>query len=688
MQTNSTHTPPRPHQPRRVGVGLGVTVGVLMLLSQGACDGLEVVDEELAEELSPDAELDPSSLTDEEMIAAQPEQRAQVEGHYELVYPSRFDRLIPGTFMTSGGGHGNTDTAYDTGAARFDSGEWVSWVANAKDPGSIGGATIMNRESTTYGVPIFAPEDGEVIGCWRNAPDRPGVGLGYDFDDDGVFDEGSPYPSGNFLLIRSDQGDHMLYFAHMMEGSVPSQLCPHATSEDWPSLAKAPSCSDPEYTQRPYAETVLPAPVPISAGDFLGRIGNSGQSSGPHMHFAVYPLLDDPEGHWCYANSVKMLFVDTWDQLRDDNAPAEDDAWNLLEAEANTPPKYVFVAGPKHPATYTPGQYMLGDYDADGKDDLLCHDVSSGRVWVDRLDDGLDGTDVSENHAFCNGDGLGGRERVYVGDFNGDGKDDLLCHNQVTGQRAFDFAYADGQLNGAQLFYNGDWCSNESQQLHVGDFDHDGKDDLLCHDFVTGYRYFDLGHNNLNGTTDKAYYNAWCNAPHQFLHTGRFRRGSRGDGLLCHDALSGMIWIDDPASPASIAADGNVLGSDHYDQTRKNFCKGGAQKLYVANVKSDSINELVCHDSDTGEYWIDEPDFSLPYYGSIDWSSGPTGWCTSQYQRLRFGDVDGNGRDDAVCFDQELGRRWFDLADESYFDGVTDDDAYTSWCHNHTQALH
>lgn len=674
-------------------------VGFSLLLLAAACsgdddealDGDSETEGGLADDVHGIAAASPGPGGLEAVAAQSPATAGDVTSPYVFTYPSRADRLSPGTFMSSGGGHGQSNTSWDTGAARFDGSEWVSWVANAKDPGSAGGTTVMNSESTTFDVPLFAPEDGEVIGCWRNAPDRPGAGLGYDFNGDGVFDEGAKTASGNFLLIRNATGNHMLYYAHLKQDSIPSELCPLAATEDWPSKVKGPSCDEPVYLQRPYAATVLDTPVPISAGDFMGRIGNSGASTGPHTHLAVYPLYDDPAGHWCYANSVPMQFSNLWEQIRDDEAAPADDGWDELGGgEAGPPPKFSFLAGPKHPATYARTQYLLGDYDGDSKDDLLCHDVTSGRVWVDRMDDGLDGTDVAENHAFCNGDGLDGRERVHVGDFNGDGKDDLMCHNQVTGTRAFDFAWADGQLNGAQLTYNNDWCSNDNQLLYVGDFDNDGKDDLLCHDFETGYRYIDRGYNNLNGNTDKAYYDGWCNAPHQFVHVGRFRWGTYGDGLLCHDSVTGMVWIDTPQSPTTIASTGDVLGAEHHDQTRPNFCKGGAQKLFVANVNSGVMSELVCHDSDTGEYWIDEPDFSLPYYDSINWSSGPTDWCTSQYQRLRFGDVDGDGRDDAVCFDQALGRRWYDLSDGAsvYFDAVTDDDAYVGWCYGDTQGLH
>lgn len=601
---------------------------------------------------------------------------------YPLRFPARIDRQVADSVFASSGHSGSYAPGWsiDTGVRRYVAGAWRASVASSQSPGGLDGTLVANGETFTFNTPLFAPEDGEVVACWNTTPDKPGPGRHYDFDGDGIDDE-SPTRGGNHLLIRTAAGNHLIYLAHLAEGSIPDALCPLGATPDWPSGATQ-SCDLPDgLTNGPYVDAVLPIPVPVSAGDFVGRAGHSGASGAPHLHLAVYPTATDEEGDICYGATVEMLFTDTWDQQN--VGPPTDADWNFLDEENNLPGSHLFLADFKHEATRTPGLYRSGDFDGDGRDDLLCHSVSSGRLWIDRMNDGLDGTDVSENNGFCDAE----RERLHIGDFNGDGRDDLLCHDQNSGHRDIDWAGFGAQFNGLNHLIGNAWCHGETQQLHVGDFDSDGEADLLCHDISNGQRFFDLAADGL-GSTDDVYGNAWCNAPFQRLHVGRFAFGG-GDGLLCHDERTGYLWIDNPASPASIAAGGDVLGASNYDEEQPSYCAGGAKKLFVANVGGNSRDELVCHDADTGQFEVNAPDLFPPHYPLTDWSSGETGWCTSAFQRLRFADVDGDGRDDAVCFDQKLGRRWIDLAAPGrYFAGSTDDSEYSGWCYQNTQALH
>lgn len=640
----------------------------------GDDDGDDIIARFDAEDLQPTAEEDgdvPQHAHDFEADAAP----AMALEPYAVGLPLRLDRMHTLGLFTSfghGGSYGGTNFAIDAHTETY-SGAWERYVQNEEHAGSAGGTDVLTSEAYAYGTPLFAPESGEVVGCWRNVPDKPGTGINYGYT--------SPISGGNHVLIRTDDGEHMIYLAHLMEDSIPSNVCPIQSNDEWPSTSRT-TCSASGWPSKGlYEETVLANPVPIEAGQFLGRIGHSGASGAPHLHYGVYPLEEDANGVICYDDTTEMLFTDAWDQARL-NEPSDD--WNALDEENNLPGWHLFSPGYKHPATYSPDSYQLGDYDGDGEGDLLCHSVSDGRVWVDRMSDGLDGTDVSENHGFCDDE----FDRLHHGDFNGDGRDDLLCHNKESGVMEIDFAFGGAQFNGTNETVFDGWCNGATQQLYVGDFDDDGEDDLLCHDARNGRRYFDLSAENGLDGTNEWYSNAWCNGPDQKLHVGRFSLVS-GDGLLCHDTVTGYVWIDNPTVPAHIAAGDPILGASSYDEERSNFCKGGAQSLFVVNANGGTMDELVCFDSDVGRYWIDAPNGSSPYYGSINWSSGETGWCTAQNQRLRFGDVTGDGRDDAVCFDQKSGRRWIDWASGSnYYAGVTNVSNYSGWCWRAEQGLH
>ena len=46
------------------------------------------------------------------------------------------------------------------------------------------------------------------------------------------------------------------------------------------------------------------------------------------------------------------------------------------------------------------------------------------------------------------------------------------------------------------------WCNHASAELHLGDFNGDGRADMLCHDTSTGYKWVALGaYCGFTGTT-------------------------------------------------------------------------------------------------------------------------------------------------------------------------------------------
>ena len=80
-------------------------------------------------------------------------------------------------------------------------------------------------------------------------------------------------------LIYILHGNELALFAHLQQGSVPNALLAPGT--------------------------------PVSKGQFIGRMGNSGKASGPHTHFHVVRIRED-------------LLADI-DQLIEDVAAGEDD---------------------------------------------------------------------------------------------------------------------------------------------------------------------------------------------------------------------------------------------------------------------------------------------------------------------------------------------------------------------------
>lgn len=129
-------------------------------------------------------------------------------------------------------------------------------------------------------------------------------------------------------------------------------------------------------------------------------------------------------------------------------------------------------------------QFIIGDFDNNGKDNLLA--ISTNTKWSKLFD--FNGTDWQETW-HNNGSGsikgwnLNPGDQFIVGDFDKDGKDDLLCISIGTKwSKLFNYNGTDWiekwHNNGSGTIKG--WNLNVSDQFIVGDFDKDGKDDLLC----------------------------------------------------------------------------------------------------------------------------------------------------------------------------------------------------------------
>ncbi len=162
--------------------------------------------------------------------------------------------------MWSQGQHHELDTlhrsslsqryAYDVGAVRWDAGEgaWTGYVEG-------GEAANDNDDWVVYGKTVRAAAGGRVVSCYSGLDENePG-----EIRQDVVAIAGG----GNMFWIEHDSGEYALY-AHMIPDSVNLDLCP-------------------ENGEAYYKNNL----VPVNEGDELGRVGNSGNSTGPHLHFHV-----------------------------------------------------------------------------------------------------------------------------------------------------------------------------------------------------------------------------------------------------------------------------------------------------------------------------------------------------------------------------------------------------------------
>jgi hypothetical protein len=204
-------------------------------------------------------------------------------------FPARASNLRLGEYWSGvsakhgAAGDGSQLFAYDMGVVAFQNGQWTGLL-----PGKDG---TKNTHYRIWGKPIYAAANGTVVAFRNDIPTNPTPGE----------DLSPPHPvEGNHFYIQS--GDELLLYAHFQPGSLNSNL--------------------------------LTVGANVHKGDFLGLAGNSGNSSGPHLHLHVIqatqpwggpprplPFHDihvvditkvhppDPAGPWVTANDQALPSV-------------------------------------------------------------------------------------------------------------------------------------------------------------------------------------------------------------------------------------------------------------------------------------------------------------------------------------------------------------------------------------------
>jgi hypothetical protein len=127
----------------------------------------------------------------------------------------------------------------------------------------VGGPT---RDAYAWGEPIHTPFDGVVVGASDGVAERPWihpVGEAVRMARNAATFEASRIPAilGNYVILRADgaggTGDVFAGFAHLAPGTL--------------AVAKG---------QR------------VRTGDILGRVGHTGNSTSPHLHFQLMDSAD------------------------------------------------------------------------------------------------------------------------------------------------------------------------------------------------------------------------------------------------------------------------------------------------------------------------------------------------------------------------------------------------------------
>ena len=276
------------------------------------------------------------------------------------LFPGRGEDLPPGAVWRA------TNDHYDMHVLRFDP---VAQAWTRLRPGVE--VETAREDHLAYGLPVYASDDGEIITCWRNAPENPidiphpGRDGCNDEDEDGNPCDQNPTcsctipRSGNHVNILGADGNVMLY-AHLMTGSVPNEICPHEAEfvgdaeEVDPTLGGASGFNPDVFV--PVGQRAT-----IQKGQFLGYVGHSGASSGPHLHQHMKGYESGDKIAIEYANAQIQTYPggstdiddDDWQPL-DGNTPLDTDPDVLILPDDGPGEAWAYAWASNASADHTP----------------------------------------------------------------------------------------------------------------------------------------------------------------------------------------------------------------------------------------------------------------------------------------------------------------------------------------------
>lgn len=180
------------------------------------------------------------------------------------IFPMAAEDLLPGEFWHYSSRHvddghtGRDRYGYDFGVVEWRNGGYTRLRADSEGNKLDG---TQNDHYLVFGKPVYAVDDGVVVACARGNVDKAPC-----LNDEERCKNGG---GGNELWIQ--HGDEVVRYSHFKQGSMPPELCPIVNS---------------------MPQDVESQNIEVSAGQKIGEIGNSGQTTGPHLHTSVHYRAD------------------------------------------------------------------------------------------------------------------------------------------------------------------------------------------------------------------------------------------------------------------------------------------------------------------------------------------------------------------------------------------------------------
>lgn len=229
-------------------------------------------------------------------------------------------------------------------------------------------------------------------------------------------------------------------------------------------------------------------------------------------------------------------------------------------------------------------EFTVGDFDGDGRDDMVFRNIESGanRILYARGDGFVEVTDRIGRGT------INGFDEMASGDFDGDGRDDLIFREVESGVNRILFSRGEGFSDVTNRAAAG-WI-NGFDEMAVGDFDGDGRDDILFREVDSGVNriLFARGNEQFNPVTNRIP-TGWIDGADEMI-VGDFDGDGRDDVMVRN--------VEDGNNRIAFAR-GNEQFAEVTNRIPPGWING-AEEVTVGDLNGDGRDDLIFRNVESG----------------------------------------------------------------------------------------